>query len=407
MICSLKGAKEIPRWMVLKAIGSLVQSRIEHEQEVVRRGEIDEQDIGEFVEDRYVEHFGKGKLALDHLRDMIRGLELASHAHVRIGTFRRLTALVPGDEDAGVAISESCAVFFQMLLRVLVEVLLDDHLSGLRGAAFWTHYGRNDEIKIPTHYWDKVLERFGSSLKSTGKSSRNPSHVPAAMSMSPKQNADAFRAWKALEKTLDDCAADRVPGKAELQASDTGTAAKVVEVGDFPKTGPHKVKRADLDCFIDRALTHYTQLEDLEEEMIVTAYSTWDTNGDGLLGVEEFTGMILHANPQASQPRVTRAFMVASGGHGEQVDRNLLPRALIANGFKLLDRPLDEAPSVALHQGSTVQGSMNGDAAQPRTRAPPSLHSVFRLSRVLARMAACNTVDISLLREDDLIHSDS
>ena len=83
MITSLKGAKVMPTWMVHKAVGTLMQSRIEYELDMARRGEDEEdnQDYGEFVEDRYVELYGLKKIAESNLRDLLKGLKYAPHAH--------------------------------------------------------------------------------------------------------------------------------------------------------------------------------------------------------------------------------------------------------------------------------------------------------------------------------------
>ena len=124
----------MPQWMVHKAVGTLTQARIEYEQEMMKRGEPDEQEIGQFIEDRFIELYGKGKLATENLRDTIKGFKTSSPCHVRIKTFRSLCALVPGDAEAGEAVSESCGAFFKMTLRLLVEVLTEDHLSGFKGA---------------------------------------------------------------------------------------------------------------------------------------------------------------------------------------------------------------------------------------------------------------------------------
>lgn len=422
MITSLKGAKVVPRWIVLKAIGSLMQARIEYELEMARRGESDEQDIGEFIEDRFVELYGKGKYATDHLRDMIKGLQLSSGAHVRIRTFRTITALVPGDDEAGGAVSASCADFTKLLLRMLVEALHEDHLSNLRGSAFWTHYGRNDELKIPTLYWEKIFERLGAMLKPKSFKSKRSLNAAAATTLNAKQQADTFRAWKALEKSMADCAGGKIKDKAELQVSETGTPAKVIEVGDFPKG---KVKRVDLDCFVDSAMAHYTELEDLEEEIMVQAYDTWDVNSDGKLSVEEFTEMIYYANPQASRPRVTRAFMVASGGTGEQVDSTRLAQSLIANGFKLEERPPggvgddairlrqsggDEAvPNPKKLERLSKAGISSAEAVPLVERtAARSLQSIFQLTTALARMAQAKGIDakdLAQVTEEDVLAS--
>jgi hypothetical protein len=45
MITHLRGAKAIPQWMSFKASGSLMQARVEYEQELEKRGEDDDKQV--------------------------------------------------------------------------------------------------------------------------------------------------------------------------------------------------------------------------------------------------------------------------------------------------------------------------------------------------------------------------
>ena len=78
MITSLKGAKAVPEWALHKAVGSIMQARVDYELEMAKRGEEedDNQDFGEFVEDRYVERYGVKTMASDNLRDVIKSLKV-------------------------------------------------------------------------------------------------------------------------------------------------------------------------------------------------------------------------------------------------------------------------------------------------------------------------------------------
>ena len=71
-------------------------TRIEYEVEMAARGEEEEdnQDFGEFCEDRYVELYGLKKIAEGNLRDLLKGLRHASKSHVRLEIFRQVSALV-------------------------------------------------------------------------------------------------------------------------------------------------------------------------------------------------------------------------------------------------------------------------------------------------------------------------
>ena len=82
------------------------------------------------------------RLFQKNLRDMIKGLRKASDGHLRLRMFRLSCALVPGDEAEGQVLGEGEAFFYRLVLRHLVDILSEDHLSGLKGAAFWTHFSK-------------------------------------------------------------------------------------------------------------------------------------------------------------------------------------------------------------------------------------------------------------------------
>lgn len=130
MLCSTspRSPQVMPAWMVHKAAGTLMHARIEYEKELAERGEdadgeeADEQDFGEFVEDRFVELYGLKKVATENLRDMLKGLKKASDSHVRLKLFRLLVGIVPNDEEEGNLVSDHAASFYRFALRYLVEV---------------------------------------------------------------------------------------------------------------------------------------------------------------------------------------------------------------------------------------------------------------------------------------------
>ena len=135
MITNLKQGKVMPSWMVHKATGTLMQARIDYEKEMADRGEdaegedAEEQEFGEFCEDRFVELYGLQKVAKENLRDMVKGLRKASEKHVRLKMFRVSTMLVPGDEEDGSGVPEGANHFYRLALRQLVQVRSEDYFA--------------------------------------------------------------------------------------------------------------------------------------------------------------------------------------------------------------------------------------------------------------------------------------
>ena len=79
------------------------------------------------------------KIASENLRDMLKGLSKSSEFHLRLKMFRLFSGLIPGDEQASLLLGEGEALFYRIVLRFLVDILGEDHLSGLKGGACHAH----------------------------------------------------------------------------------------------------------------------------------------------------------------------------------------------------------------------------------------------------------------------------
>lgn len=146
-------------------------------------------------------------------------------------------------------------------------------------------------------------------------------------------------------------------------------------------------------------------LEDREEELILRAFGSWDTNGDGELQLEEFTQMVQFANPDATQRKITRAYMSASGGE-DQVDKAKLPQALIANGLQLADRPANYDPDATPSDGTT-NTPPGSDTQAPHTtiRTSSSLASMIKITSAFKGLRSGNGGHESGATEEDLTKS--
>ena len=376
IIRSLKGGKPTARWMCFKLVGTLMQARIEYEKETQGRSDEHSTDFGEFVEDRFVELYGKGKVAHDNLRDFIKGLKMTSKTHKRLNNFRVLTGIVPGDDKADVSVTESCAQFYKSVLTIIMEVATNDHMIDLKGQAFWSHYAKPDVMRLSLLYYEKVYEKLKKRMQ--GKASRPATPYPdqseKAVDISQiKYDAEAVRAVKSFEATLQDYQDGTLPDNPEV-SDDEATRAKIFEYGEAGQSRGgakgSKTSRICVDCFLDRLLDHWTAFEILEEDQLVSAFGSWDLNGDGNLELEEFSTMIKHANPGTTQKKITRAFIAASGGDSDYVDKARLASALLTNGLTLLDMPKDfvAKPSElgSVHQKSVHKNltALSGDDSQ-------------------------------------------
>ena len=380
VIKSLKGGTAVPKWMCLKVAGTLMQARIEYEKEQSERGiqvEMLEQDFGEFVEDRFVEMYGMKKMAHDHLRDFVKGLKRWSDSHVRLKVFRILTGLVPGDDLNNVSVTDSAATFYRLAIRLIMETATDDHITKLKGVAFWTHYQKTDVVKFPVLYYEKVTEKIGAIVKKL-HSDAEQAKTQAERSWSAKHEVDVIRGFKAFELTLKDHASGKLIKMMEQsEAPDKdGNKPKVFVYGDASSgrataAGEKALPPICIDTFLSCAIDHWSSFEDLEEEQVLKAFGSWDENGDGQLNLNEFALMVKYSNRSVSQRKITRAF-VASAGGGEHVDKARLSATLLAHGLVLVDRPPGELPTLEsmasdLDADSLMSGGGGGEIAATAT----------------------------------------
>ena len=355
------------------------------------RGETEEdnQDFGEFVEDRFVELYGLKKIAEANLRDTLKGLKQSSETHTRLEIFRTLTALVPGDaegESSSQPFSNQAAIFMRQVLGQLVKICREDHLSGMKGDAFWACYAKPDVLKVPAAYFERIIERLNKQVsylkeqKASAKASaEGEPQAPAvnkfaAVQMDPKKEADIIRAIKTLEAVLTDHAKKDLPLTADKMIDESGKSlrgegeqkVKEINVGDDlsckKPTAKGTVGRVCVDSFLFRALEHWDKLMDLEEEMLLRAFGTWDFNGDGHLELKEFTHMVKFSNAAVRQAKVTRAFLAASGG-ADVVHKERLGPIMLSYGLKLENKPSDyDAEAVEAAELAAAQAAAEAAA---------------------------------------------
>jgi len=278
---------------------------------------------------------------------------------------------------------------YRLILRHLVDIVSEDHLSGLKGAAFWTHFSKPDCMKFPVIYMEKIQDRIAAAAKAVAKK------IPEAetrtfRAMLTKRERDLNRMVKCVESTL----ADHARGKL-LEAPDIGenneTKSKVFEYGDVSVGKSRTVKPADakkpmnprvcIDCFLVRAIEHWIGQEETEQEDVQTAYKSWDLNDDGQLTLEEFAHMIRCGNPTAGRQRIIRAFIAACGTSSGDEDSVLVDRlvpALHFYGLVLKERPEEWSnlpPGAAPAQASTEEADRIGLASPdvvPRAGSRPT-----------------------------------
>jgi len=397
IITSLKGSNGVPKWMCCKVAGTLMQARIDYEKELSSRGleaEMNEQDFGEFVEDRFIEMYGLKKVAHEHLRDFIKGLKEGSDNNVRLKVFRILTGIVPGDDAANVSVSESAATFYRLALRLIIETATEDHISKLKGAAFWTHYSKMDVVKLSVLYYEKVAEKIGAVVKKL-HSDVEQSKSAAERSWTARHEVDAIRGFKAFELALRDHAAGNLPEvfDFEVQGEDEFKPRVFtygdVKAGRATAAGGKTTGPISIDAFLYRTIEHWSEFEDLEDEQVMQAFGSWDENGDGKLTLDEFSIMVKYANPNASQRKITRAF-VASAGGGEYVDKERLASTLLAHGLTLTDRPEGELPTVAVGEHTDGAAAAPSEDAVGRSRLADSSRWTKAFRKIGAMMRAIN-----------------
>ena len=179
---------------------------------------------------------------------------------------------------------------------ILVTITNEDHLSGLKGAAFWTHFARPDCIKLPIIYYEKVQDRLAAAAR------KYLAHIEGAQTrthraMLAKRERDLNRMVRCCEATLLDHSKSTL-----LETPDIGegneSKAKVYEYGNtemsksrtkkdpsnkkamnprvcittllrpsafssltrVPSLLPHS--QVCVDCFLFRAIEHWIRLEE-------------------------------------------------------------------------------------------------------------------------------------------------
>ena len=411
IITSLKGGKAMPRWMCYKLSGTLMQAYIDHEKEMqarVERGEANpeddiDQDFGEFVEDRFVEMYGLKNVAHDNLRDFIKSLKKHSAEHKRLQVFRILSALVPGDENGDendLTLSPGAAIFYRTALRRVVDTATNDHMSKLKGSAFWTHFAKPDVVKLPVLYFEKVTEKLAAAVKKMQAESE------AGRSEDLKEVIFAVRALKAFESTLRDHDGEALDDLPDRPGED-GSRSKVNVYGDATAgrgsvKGNKVAKPICVDCFLDRALQYWNDYENREAEDLEIAFESWDLNGNGLLELDEFSEMIRASNPtqDISQRKITRAFASASSG-GDHVDKARLSTALLAYGLKLVERPpgmsLDAKDAPSEEAGPGNAASAEGRLRQTVPTVANAMVRIGQMTKVMRGLTLNNLVDSSEL----------
>ena len=342
--------------MCFKLAGTIMQRRIDYETEMAERASasdeaLENQDFGEFVEDRFMEMYGIKKVAHENLRDFVKTLKDCSGNHIRLKTFRILTGIVPGDDAADYSVSDDCAAFYRLALRLIMETATSDHMIKMKGSAFWSHYAKSDAVRLSVLYFEKVTEKL--QKRANVKTDKTA-----------KQEAFEIRALRSFEASLNDFAEGKLADTPDVPDKD-GNRAKVFEYGDanLSRASTRGVKtatRIDVDCFLDKCCEHWTLFEILEEDQLVQAFSSWDANGDGKLELDEFTKMVTFANPNVKQQKITRAFLAASGT-SDYVDKARLATALLANGLTLCDKPVD---GVDMPPGPPAEGTDDTTATE-------------------------------------------
>lgn len=370
-----------------------------------------------------MELYGLKKVATENLRDMLKGLKKCSEDHARLSIFRMLCGLVPGDDEGGLSIAEAAAAFYRRALRHLVEVLGEDHLSGLKGAAFWTHFSRPDCIKLPLIYLEKVIDRLTRDAKAEAKKAESASQSRRQKAAHARRERDISRGIKCCEAALADHAQGKLADIPDASV-DPASRAKVYEYGDVdhgskPRTraqpGVKMAPRLCVDCFLYRALQHWLQFEEDTHEELKTSYGSWDENGDGKLQLDEFGSMIKHSNPATEQRTITRAFIAASkveADSGEEfVDIERLAPALQIYNLVLTKRPAGWiAPaSEAIVDGtdsassSSAAASGAGEARRGMVSLTNSMQQLRSMQQALGRMSNARGEGASGISEADVM----
>jgi len=339
--------------------------------------------------------------------------------------FRLFSGLVPKDEEESNVLGEEEAHLYRFVLRTLLDILKEDHLSGLKGAAFWTHFSRPDCIKLPMVYMEKVVDRLVAATKATVKQV-DQGQTRTQRAMLAKRERDFTRMVKCCEDTLADHAKGTLLERPDI-GEGNGSMSKIyeygnVDIGSKPRTqkDPSAKKpmnpRVCIDSFLFRAIEHWIRHEKLDDDKLHASYRSWDANGDGKLQLDEFAFMIKFANPSAGQKRIIRAFLAASGStEGDEDDSVVIERLLPALQFydlQLKDQPPGWAPPVAssvdnANDGGAGNDEEDDDSALPgandgrttKAKVMSGMHKLGQLTSVLRTMGGN---DLESVKEEDL-----
>ena len=75
------------------------------------------------------------------------------------------------------------------------------------------------------------------------------------------------------------------------------------------------VARVCVDCFMQRALTHWKEADAAREQQLNEAFRSWDTNGDGELQYDEWVECLSFSNPGVPTRTITKVYKAAFAGN--------------------------------------------------------------------------------------------
>ena len=124
------------------------------------------------------------------------------------------------------------------------------------------------------------------------------------------------------------------------------------------------VARVCVDCFMQRALTHWKEADAAREQQLNEAFRSWDTNGDGELQYDEWVEGLSFSNPGVPTRTITKVYKAAFAGN--IIDLSRFTRLMLSNGLQMLARPPtpDEAPGLQ-DAGHEPASEAAADAAGP------------------------------------------
>ena len=370
MVKSLMAANAMPMWAVCKIVSTFLRARVLHGHMVSLDSEENTQHFSEFVEDRFVETFGMRTLATENLRDLIAGLQQYSGLHVRLSTFRSLTGLVPGDGER----TGSAAEFYCLLLRLVVDVLEDDQLSGVGTELFWKHFGRHGRIRISVAYLDQMTDKLAAIVQAAQADAKGHG---ASRHLTRSRRLRSF--VQGLECMIS--ALDALPAIDQAHADEKNIAESgkrpTLEIG-----GASERERVDFDLFLESAVSKWRQAEEVRKDAMLKAFESWDADGNRHMPFVDFERMLTFANGELVTKRmVGNVFLLSTWK--DRLDPDELGRVLLAHDLSLLPKPTAKAGLAA--SSDTLLPSNRDDHLQQH-RFQSTLHVISQFSR--AQMGA-------------------